>query len=110
MFIISSRRRHTRCALVTGVQTCALPISALLALCVLVAACGQREAPKKGPVEVGVVTLATQDVTVSTELPGRTASTMMSEVRPQVAGVIQKRLFTEGSTVKAGQQIGRAHV
>src|SRR3546814_12404590 len=62
--------------------------TALLALCVLVAACGQREAPKKGPVEVGVVTLATQDVTVSTELPGRTASTMMSEVRPQVAGEI----------------------
>ncbi|EPR17972.1 acriflavine resistance protein E [Sphingobium indicum IP26] len=76
-----------------------------MALCVLVAACGQREAPKKGPVEVGVVTLATQDVTVSTELPGRTASTMMSEVRPQVAGVIQKRLFTEGSTVKAGQPL-----
>ncbi|QDC40156.1 efflux RND transporter periplasmic adaptor subunit [Sphingobium fuliginis ATCC 27551] len=55
--------------------------------------------------EVGVVTLATQDVTVSTELPGRTASTMMSEVRPQVAGVVQKRLFAEGSTVRAGQPL-----
>ncbi|WP_409592305.1 efflux RND transporter periplasmic adaptor subunit [Sphingobium sp.] len=75
------------------------------ALCILIAACGQKEAPKKGPVEVGVVTLTAQNVTVSTELPGRTASTMMSEVRPQVAGVIQKRLFTEGSAVRAGQPL-----
>ncbi|WP_176594539.1 efflux RND transporter periplasmic adaptor subunit [Sphingobium sp. EM0848] len=79
--------------------------TAPVAFCVLVAACGHKEAPKKGPVEVGVVTLTTQDVTVSTELPGRTASTMMSDVRPQVAGVVQKRLFTEGSFVKAGQPL-----
>lgn len=76
-----------------------------IVLCALVAACGHREPPKKGPVEVGVVTLTTQNVTVSTELPGRTASTMMSEVRPQVAGVVQKRLFTEGSYVTAGQPL-----
>ncbi|MDI1294379.1 MAG: efflux RND transporter periplasmic adaptor subunit [bacterium] len=76
-----------------------------IALCVLLAACGQDKAPKKGPVEVGVVTLTTQNVTVSTELPGRTASTMMSEVRPQVVGVVQKRLFTEGSYVTAGQPL-----
>jgi membrane fusion protein (multidrug efflux system) len=76
-----------------------------VALCVLLAACGQQKAPKRGPVEVGVVTLTAQNVTVSTELPGRTASTMMSEVRPQVAGVIQKRLFTEGSYVQAGQPL-----
>lgn len=79
--------------------------TAPIALCILLAACGQQQAPKKGPVEVGVVTLTAQNVTVSTELPGRTASTMMSEVRPQVAGVIQKRLFTEGSTVRAGQPL-----
>jgi RND family efflux transporter, MFP subunit len=76
-----------------------------VALCILLAACGQQKAPKRGPVEVGVVTLTAQNVTVSTELPGRTASTMMSEVRPQVAGVIQKRLFTEGSYVQAGQPL-----
>ncbi|MCP1470258.1 membrane fusion protein (multidrug efflux system) [Sphingobium sp. OAS761] len=52
-----------------------------------------------------MVTLSTQDVTISSELPGRTVSAMMSEVRPQVAGIIQKRLFTEGATVSAGQPL-----
>jgi membrane fusion protein (multidrug efflux system) len=56
-------------------------------------------------VEVGVVTLAAQNVTVSSELPARTVSTMQSEVRPQITGVIQKRLFTEGSMVTAGQPL-----
>ncbi|WP_179044695.1 efflux RND transporter periplasmic adaptor subunit [Sphingobium lactosutens] len=90
-----------------------MPISAHLhslrvapiALLMLLAACGQEKAPKKGPAEVGVVTLTTQNVTVASELPGRTVSTMVSEVRPQVAGLIQKRLFTEGSTVSAGQPL-----
>ena len=76
-----------------------------VALCLLATACGQSKPPEKKQVEVGVVTLRTQDVTVSTELPGRTASTMMSEVRPQVVGVVQKRLFTEGSYVRAGQPL-----
>ncbi len=76
-----------------------------LALCIMVAACGQQKPPQKGPVEVGVVTLTAQNTTVSSELPGRTVSTMMSEVRPQVAGLIQKRLFTEGSMVTAGQPL-----
>lgn len=78
----------------------------LLALCLAVAACGDKPPPQqKGPVEVGVVTLTARNVTVASELPGRTVSTMMSEVRPQVAGVIQKRLFTEGSLVSAGQPL-----
>nr|WP_315850620.1 efflux RND transporter periplasmic adaptor subunit [Sphingobium sp. B2] len=68
-------------------------------------ACGDKPPPQKGSIEVGVVTLTTRDVTVASELPGRTVSTMMSQVRPQVAGVIQKRLFTEGSLVSAGQPL-----
>ncbi len=76
-----------------------------IALGLSLAACGQQKPPQKGPVEVGVVTLSTQDATVSSELPGRTVSTMMSEVRPQVVGLIQKRLFTEGSMVSAGQPL-----
>ena len=76
-----------------------------IAICILITACGQEKAPKKGPVEVGVVTLAAQNVTVSSELPARTVSTMQSEVRPQITGVIQKRLFTEGSMVTAGQPL-----
>ena len=76
-----------------------------LVLSVLIAGCGEKKPPQKGPVEVGVVTLTAQNATVSTELPGRTVSTMMSEVRPQVAGLIQKRLYTEGAMVQAGQPL-----
>ena len=76
-----------------------------IALLMLLAACSQEKAPQKGPVEVGVVTLSAQNVTVASQLPGRTVSTSMSEVRPQVSGIIQKRLFTEGSMVRAGQPL-----
>jgi membrane fusion protein (multidrug efflux system) len=44
-------------------------------------------------------------VTITTDLPGRTVAYRVAEVRPQVNGVILKRLFTEGATVKAGQQL-----
>jgi membrane fusion protein (multidrug efflux system) len=44
-----------------------------------------------------------QSVTLTTELPGRTSAHLVAEVRPQVGGIVQKRLFTEGSDVKAGQ-------
>jgi membrane fusion protein (multidrug efflux system) len=76
-----------------------------IALALSLGACGQKKPPEKGPVEVGVVTLTAQNTTVSSELPGRTVSTMMSEVRPQVAGLIQKRFFTEGAMVTAGQPL-----
>ena len=78
-----------------------------IALMMMLAACSQEKAPKRGPVEVGVVTLAARNVTVDSELPGRTVSTLMSEVRPQVSGIIQKRLFTEGALVSAGQPLYR---
>ena len=52
--------------------------------------------------EVAVVTVATQPVTLTTELPGRTAPFLIAEIRPQVNGLIQKRLFTEGADVKIG--------
>ena len=55
------------------------------------------------PPEVGVVALKTEPVTVTAELPGRTVAVMVSEVRPQIRGLIQRRLFTEGQQVKAGQ-------
>jgi len=54
---------------------------------------------------VDVVTLQSQPVTLTTSLPGRTTAVRSAEVRPQVTGVIQKRLFVEGSEVKAGQQL-----
>jgi membrane fusion protein (multidrug efflux system) len=68
-------------------------------------ACGKKQAamPPSGPPEVGVITVQTQRVALTTELPGRTAPHLIAEVRPQVGGIIKKRLFTEGSDVKAGQ-------
>jgi len=55
------------------------------------------------PPEVGVITVKREPVTLTTELPGRTSSYVIAEVRPQVSGIIQKRLFTEGAEIKAGQ-------
>lgn len=63
----------------------------------------QQTAPAGVPVEVNVVTLKQQPVNLAVELPGRTAAFRVAEVRPQVGGIIQKRLFIEGSEVKAGQ-------
>ena len=54
---------------------------------------------------MGVVTLAAAPVTVSTELTGRNAAAMTSDVRPQVDGIIQARLFKEGSLVHVGQPL-----
>jgi membrane fusion protein (multidrug efflux system) len=55
-----------------------------------------------GPAEVGAVTVHTEKVTLTTELPGRTAAFLIAEVRPQVNGIIQQRLFEEGASVQAG--------
>ena len=72
----------------------------------LLAACTHESAPPpKGPPEVAVVTVEPQLVSNTTELPGRTVAYRIAEVRPQVSGVILKRLFTEGAEVKAGQQL-----
>jgi len=54
---------------------------------------------------VGVVTLQTESQTLSTELPGRTRAFMIAEIRPQINGIVQKRLFAEGATVKAGEPL-----
>lgn len=61
--------------------------------------------PQQGAAEVGVVTLTAAPVTVSTELTGRTAATMASDVRPQVDGIVKARLFTEGGLVRSGQPL-----
>lgn len=55
--------------------------------------------------KAGVYTITEQPYTLTTELPGRTAAYRIAEVRPQVNGIVQKRLFTEGSDVKAQQQL-----
>jgi membrane fusion protein (multidrug efflux system) len=53
--------------------------------------------------EVATLTVATQRVVLTTELPGRTSAFRIAEIRPQVNGLILKRLFTEGADVRAGE-------
>jgi membrane fusion protein, multidrug efflux system len=73
-------------------------------LLLLAAACSKPPAPPpQGPAQVGVVTLQAQPVTRVVELPGRTNPTLTSDVRPQVNGIVKRRVFTEGSNVTAGQ-------
>jgi membrane fusion protein (multidrug efflux system) len=73
------------------------------------AACGPGGGNAQGggnappPAEVGVVTVALRPIGLVTELPGRLEASRVAQVRARVAGIIQKRLFTEGSDVKAGQ-------
>jgi len=79
--------------------------AAVLAGFILQAGCedGHSQQPAASPVpEVAVVTVSTQAVLLTTELPGRTSAYRIAEIRPQVSGLIQKRLFTEGAEVKAG--------
>jgi membrane fusion protein, multidrug efflux system len=55
--------------------------------------------------EVAVVSVAPQSLVLMTELPGRTAPFLVADIRPQVNGLIQKRLFTEGADVQVGQEL-----
>lgn len=64
-----------------------------------------QDSSQKGPVEVGYIVARTSDVPVAVELAGRIAAAEMSEVRPQVTGLIRRRLFTEGAVVRAGQTL-----
>ena len=85
---------------------------AALALCIALAACSERQAPAQAnaapsvqPTAVGTVQMATERYAASTELLGRVSAFLQAEIRPQVSGIVQKRLFTEGALVKAGQPL-----
>ncbi|WP_322068439.1 efflux RND transporter periplasmic adaptor subunit [Paraburkholderia bannensis] len=83
----------------------------LVTLCgvclVSLAACSRHDSAPAGmqmpAAEVGVLTVAPQHIVMTTELSGRLSSLKVSDVRPQIGGIVQKRLFVEGSDVKAGQ-------
>ncbi|MEP6784595.1 MAG: efflux RND transporter periplasmic adaptor subunit [Sphingomonadales bacterium] len=69
-------------------------------------ACAKKDDSRKsGPIEAGFVVVKNESVAIPVTLAGRTAAFEMSEVRPQVSGVIQQRLFTEGSIVREGQTL-----
>src|SRR5215831_10034487 len=73
---------------------------------VLLGGCGHgAPPPAPPPPKVSVVTLRAQPVPIVTELPGRVNSYRTADVRPQVNGIILRRLFVEGGEVKSGQQL-----
>ena len=69
------------------------------------AGCGQGTPPKPPPPDVGIVVIQPEAVQLTTVLPGRTDSFAVSDVRPQVTGILKERLFVEGALVKAGQPL-----
>ncbi|WP_332875733.1 efflux RND transporter periplasmic adaptor subunit [Massilia sp. S19_KUP03_FR1] len=77
---------------------------ALACATLILTACGKKEqaAPPPQIPEVQVYKVVVAPLKMSTELPGRTNAFQVADVRPQVSGLIQKRLFTEGADVKAG--------
>jgi len=58
--------------------------------------------PSPGSAEVAVVTIRPKRVVLTTEMPGRTSAYLVAEIRPQVSGLLQKRLFEEGANIKQG--------
>ena len=80
--------------------------SALLAA-IAVVGCSKPAARLPAVPEAGYVVMRVQAQPLTTELPGRTSPLAISEVRPQVNGIVLQRLFTEGSTVKKGQSLYR---
>ncbi|MHA7601348.1 efflux RND transporter periplasmic adaptor subunit [Alicycliphilus sp. T452] len=89
----------------------AVALSIALAAALALTACGKKDAapagaggPPPAP-QVGVVTVQPGDIGLVTELPGRLEASRIAEVRARAAGILQKRLFAEGSDVKAGQKL-----
>lgn len=88
----------------------ALSAAALAAVALTLSACGQAKGGAGGPgmggpADVGVIVARTQPVALTAELTGRTSAFLVSEVRPQVSGIIKARLFQEGAYVRAGQAL-----
>jgi membrane fusion protein (multidrug efflux system) len=87
--------------------------ASLILVALLLASCGSAHDPQgrggrggaKGPITVGYVVIQQGSAPIEQELPGRVAAYQVSQVRPQVSGVIQRRLFREGSVVHQGQTL-----
>lgn len=81
-----------------------LVIISVLLVCFILCSCKKKNPVGPPPIpEVAVITIKTGPVVTTTELVGRTSANLVAEVRPQVSGIIQDCLFTEGSDVKSGQ-------
>ncbi len=81
----------------------------VVALCLFAGGCqntgGDKAGKDRGPPEVGYRVMRPTTVALTAELPGRISAFQTAEVRPQITGLIQRRLFTEGSYVRAGQPL-----
>lgn len=91
-------------------------LSLVLASALLLTACSKEQSAAPGPGAAGagagaaavtVLTVKTESVPLTAELPGRTSPYLVAELRPQVTGIVKARLFKEGSEVKAGQVLYR---
>jgi membrane fusion protein (multidrug efflux system) len=100
------RIRRQPPALQAAIAIVAIVLVALAAY-LLLANRAPQPPPAPPPTPVGVIVVAEQPVTLTTELPGRTSPYETSDVRPQVDGIIRARLFTEGDYVHAGQPLYR---
>lgn len=81
-------------------------------LAIIISGCSEERASppargQQGPVDVGVVTLASQAVPFSMELPGRVLASSTAQIRPQVNGIVREKVFREGSEVAAGDVLYR---
>lgn len=99
--------RHLKCGVVSALFLILLSGSILLTGCDNSHKSSQPPPAAAGVPEVSVITVKPQKITLKIELPGRTSPFRIAEIRPQVSGLILKRLFKEGSTVKAGQELYR---
>lgn len=82
-------------------------LACMTGVALLLAACGGGEAPQPAPspTEVSVVRVEASAMAIADELPGRVAAYRVADIRPQVGGIIQRRLFEQGSEVRAGQPL-----
>jgi membrane fusion protein (multidrug efflux system) len=83
----------------------ALARGVLLLATFAVCGCGHKKPPAPPPPSVQFVIVHSQSLTLTIDLPGRTVAYRTAEIRPQISGIVQRRMFVEGSDVKAGQQL-----
>jgi len=84
---------------IIGLQT----VAVIFVVGLILGGCGDKKGGPPPTPEVAFVTIQLKPVVTTTELAGRTSANLVAEVRPQVGGIIKKRLFTEGADVRAGQ-------
>ena len=83
-----------------------ITVAIIFAAGFIVSGCGKQNTGGPPPIpEVAFIVIKTEPVVTTTELTGRTSANLVAEVRPQISGIIQERLFTEGANVQAGQML-----